>query len=309
MNGRVYDYNVGRFLGVDPFLQFPENSQSANPYSYIMNNPMSGTDPTGYTAETDKEEAIGGPEIKATISTCAGSAQKTCNQSGQGARAVDISAGGDNDNKGSGGRLVKEDTGKNDNTKKGDKRRTNQSGGVTTSDGVTAVGVATGLVEHADTHPVWVGKNGQVKANNPNYHGNQHNGSKAGQIAKAKEIAKKLGIPLAAASALLRGVQLPDELATMRASGASQQDITLQKVDAGVDISMAGVGVLGLPGFAVAVGYTVLDYSTGGNASKALVDGVQNIPVPSAPKVPDGPGGMKTFMHRLLAVPEFNINP
>ncbi|WP_139151823.1 RHS repeat-associated core domain-containing protein [Shewanella colwelliana] len=51
MNGRVYDYNVGRFLSVDPFLQFPENSQSANPYSYILNNPMSGVDPTGYITE------------------------------------------------------------------------------------------------------------------------------------------------------------------------------------------------------------------------------------------------------------------
>ncbi|MCY7297496.1 RHS repeat domain-containing protein, partial [Alteromonas sp. a30] len=48
MNGRVYDYNVGRFMSVDPVIQSPANSQSINPYSYIMNNPMSGTDPTGY---------------------------------------------------------------------------------------------------------------------------------------------------------------------------------------------------------------------------------------------------------------------
>ncbi|GGP73009.1 hypothetical protein GCM10009347_41920 [Shewanella algicola] len=53
MNGRIYDFNVGRFLSVDPFLQFPENSQSANPYSYILNNPMSGTDPTGYCQAED----------------------------------------------------------------------------------------------------------------------------------------------------------------------------------------------------------------------------------------------------------------
>ncbi|MES2669615.1 MAG: SpvB/TcaC N-terminal domain-containing protein [Pseudomonadota bacterium] len=53
MNGRMYDYKVGRFMGVDPFIQFPLNSQSLNPYSYILNNPLSGTDPTGYcTAET-----------------------------------------------------------------------------------------------------------------------------------------------------------------------------------------------------------------------------------------------------------------
>ena len=52
MNGRVYDYNLGRFMSVDPFIQEPGNSQSINPYSYIMNNPLAGTDPTGYIWET-----------------------------------------------------------------------------------------------------------------------------------------------------------------------------------------------------------------------------------------------------------------
>jgi hypothetical protein len=53
MNGRVFDYNVGRFTGVDPFIQFPLNSQSLNPYSYLMNSPLSGTDPTGYYGKFD----------------------------------------------------------------------------------------------------------------------------------------------------------------------------------------------------------------------------------------------------------------
>jgi RHS repeat-associated protein len=48
MNGRVYDYRLGRFLSVDPIISNPANSQSINPYSYIGNNPLSGTDPTGY---------------------------------------------------------------------------------------------------------------------------------------------------------------------------------------------------------------------------------------------------------------------
>jgi len=48
MNGRAYDPELGRFLSVDPFIQFPDNSQSLNPYTYVMNNPLSGTDPTGY---------------------------------------------------------------------------------------------------------------------------------------------------------------------------------------------------------------------------------------------------------------------
>ena len=51
MNGRAYDYNLGRFLSVDPVIQSPGNSQSLNPYSYIMNNPLAGTDPTGYRSK------------------------------------------------------------------------------------------------------------------------------------------------------------------------------------------------------------------------------------------------------------------
>ncbi len=50
MNGRMFDFNLGRFYGVDPIIQSPNNGQSLNPYSYILNNPLSGTDPTGYIA-------------------------------------------------------------------------------------------------------------------------------------------------------------------------------------------------------------------------------------------------------------------
>ncbi|MDQ7048346.1 MAG: RHS repeat-associated core domain-containing protein [Enterobacterales bacterium] len=62
MNGRVYDYNLGRFLSVDPFIQAPGNSQSMNPYSYIMNNPLAGTDPSGYAADIDQDKL----EVKVT---------------------------------------------------------------------------------------------------------------------------------------------------------------------------------------------------------------------------------------------------
>jgi hypothetical protein len=47
----MYDYNNGRFLSVDPFIQAPTSTQSLNPYTYIFNNPLSGIDPTGYQAE------------------------------------------------------------------------------------------------------------------------------------------------------------------------------------------------------------------------------------------------------------------
>lgn len=48
MNGRGYDYNLGRFLSVDPFIVDSSNSQAINPYTYILNNPLSGAGPTGY---------------------------------------------------------------------------------------------------------------------------------------------------------------------------------------------------------------------------------------------------------------------
>ncbi|PHS69113.1 MAG: hypothetical protein COB23_07085, partial [Methylophaga sp.] len=48
MNGRVYDPTLGRFISADPFVQFPLNAQSLNRYSYVMNNPLSFTDPSGF---------------------------------------------------------------------------------------------------------------------------------------------------------------------------------------------------------------------------------------------------------------------
>ena len=50
MNGRIYDPKLGRFLQADPFIQAPYNTQSLNRYSYVMNNPLNATDPSGYFA-------------------------------------------------------------------------------------------------------------------------------------------------------------------------------------------------------------------------------------------------------------------
>ena len=48
MNGRIYDARIGRFLQADPFIQAASNTQSYNRYSYVMNNPLNSTDPSGY---------------------------------------------------------------------------------------------------------------------------------------------------------------------------------------------------------------------------------------------------------------------
>jgi RHS repeat-associated protein len=48
MNGRVYDADIGRFISADPFIQDRTNLQALNRYSYVQNNPLSYTDPSGY---------------------------------------------------------------------------------------------------------------------------------------------------------------------------------------------------------------------------------------------------------------------
>src|SRR5680860_93409 len=48
MNGRVYYPSLGRFISADPTVQFPKYSQSLNRYSYVVNNPLSYTDPSGF---------------------------------------------------------------------------------------------------------------------------------------------------------------------------------------------------------------------------------------------------------------------
>ncbi|MCH6257168.1 FG-GAP-like repeat-containing protein [Puniceicoccaceae bacterium K14] len=48
MNGRVYDPKMGRFLSPDTFIQESADLQNYNRYSYVLNNPLSYTDPSGH---------------------------------------------------------------------------------------------------------------------------------------------------------------------------------------------------------------------------------------------------------------------
>ncbi|MGH8522762.1 MAG: RHS repeat domain-containing protein, partial [Gammaproteobacteria bacterium] len=56
MGGRVYDPILGRFASPDPFVQFPDNAQAYNRYSYVLNNPLSNTDPSGFFLKRIKRE-------------------------------------------------------------------------------------------------------------------------------------------------------------------------------------------------------------------------------------------------------------
>ena len=47
MNGRLYDPVIGRMLSPDNYIQMPDYTQNFNRYSYVVNNPLKYTDPSG----------------------------------------------------------------------------------------------------------------------------------------------------------------------------------------------------------------------------------------------------------------------
>ena len=74
MNGRLYDPALGRFLRADPFVQFPANLQNHNRYSYVLNNPLSLTDPSGHfvlSLATTIIVAAANPGFTATVAALA----------------------------------------------------------------------------------------------------------------------------------------------------------------------------------------------------------------------------------------------
>ncbi len=48
MNGRIYDPKLARFMQADPFIDGVTDSQGYNRYTYVRNNPLAYTDPTGF---------------------------------------------------------------------------------------------------------------------------------------------------------------------------------------------------------------------------------------------------------------------
>lgn len=56
MVGRIYDPGQRRFLTPDPFIASPLHGQNYNRYSYVLNNPATFSDPTGFQCES-----AGGP--------------------------------------------------------------------------------------------------------------------------------------------------------------------------------------------------------------------------------------------------------
>ena len=75
MGGRMYDPKLGRFLSPDPIVQAPLHSQSLNRFSYVWNNPLTNTDPTGYEmrpGEVFLGQIPAGAEVGDSIATLGG---------------------------------------------------------------------------------------------------------------------------------------------------------------------------------------------------------------------------------------------
>ena len=57
MNGRVQDPFLGRFMSADPLIDDPSSTQGWNRYSYLKNNPLNATDPSGFCGQTGGDAA------------------------------------------------------------------------------------------------------------------------------------------------------------------------------------------------------------------------------------------------------------
>lgn len=58
MNGRIFDPLIGRFLQTDPLIQSPGNLQNYDRFGYCFNNPLTCTDPSGFSFWTSFRNAF-----------------------------------------------------------------------------------------------------------------------------------------------------------------------------------------------------------------------------------------------------------
>ena len=61
MKARMYDPKLGRFLNPDPLVQAPTFTQSHNRYSYVRNNPLRNSDPSGMECMSTADGGVSCP--------------------------------------------------------------------------------------------------------------------------------------------------------------------------------------------------------------------------------------------------------
>ncbi len=91
MNGRVYNPLIGRFISADPHVTDPTDPQNFNRYSYVLNNPLSYTDPTGF------DDTKCNVDQKAAQDSRGSDTVVHCQSSGGGDRGGNYGNGGNND--------------------------------------------------------------------------------------------------------------------------------------------------------------------------------------------------------------------
>jgi len=68
MNGRIYDAILARFIQADPLVDGAGNTQGYNRYSYVHNNPLNATDPSGFSSWTKFRDGVLKPVIQGVVS-------------------------------------------------------------------------------------------------------------------------------------------------------------------------------------------------------------------------------------------------
>ncbi|GAA5442109.1 hypothetical protein Misp06_00270 [Microbulbifer sp. NBRC 101763] len=67
MNGRVYDPTLARFVSADPLIDGVTSVQGYNRYAYVHNNPLTYTDPSGYSSWNKYRDSVVKPVVAVAI--------------------------------------------------------------------------------------------------------------------------------------------------------------------------------------------------------------------------------------------------
>jgi RHS repeat-associated protein len=94
MNGRVYDPTLARFVSADPMIDGVTSVQGYNRYAYVHNNPLTYTDPSGYSSWNKYRDSVVKPVVAVVIAVYTGGQSLVALQATNYAAAVGWAAAG-----------------------------------------------------------------------------------------------------------------------------------------------------------------------------------------------------------------------